>query len=239
MVDQSLIEAEITELRAAQKNFTQIEIKENFDNILLDIANDVHALYDVYEEEYGKSVIESFFQYIIDTKEITDLDNAGKIIASYFKVFDKFFLSLAQSRKSRAGKTFENIHNTLFKMLKYPFDEHIVINGKPDFLMPSAQHYNRNPMECIIFTAKHSVKERWRQIVTEGTRGLGFYLATLDKKVSKIQLREMLKNRIYLVVPHQIKADYYSETINVLSFKEFFEDHLDPKVRIWKRNGII
>ena len=132
--DRSLIEAEVTELRAAKKTHTQEEIKENFDHILLDIENDMYELYKVYEEEYGKTVIETFFQYLIGTKEITDLHNAGKAIALYFKVFDKFFLSLAQSRKNRAGKTFENIHNTLFKMLEYPFDEHHVINGKPDFI---------------------------------------------------------------------------------------------------------
>ena len=110
--------------------------------------------YLVYEEEYGKLVIESFFNHLIDTKEITSLGDAGPAISRYFKVFDKFYLSLAQSRKARAGKTFESTHNSLFKMLKYPFDEQIVIDGKPDFLMPSAEHYRKNPMECIIFTAK-------------------------------------------------------------------------------------
>ena len=131
------------------------------------------------------------------------------------------------------------IHNSLFKILSYPFDEQVVINGKPDFLMPSAEHYRKNPMDCIIFTAKRTLRERWRQIVTEGTRGLGFYLATIDPKVTGSQLKEMLDHRIYIVCPESIREKHYADKVNVLSFSKFFKDHLDPKMESWKRNGII
>ena len=239
MSDQARIAAEVTETRAKQKSYSPEEIKENFDFILQDMEKDTYKIYLQHEEKYVRDVLEAFFQRLIDYHEISNLDDAGKVISGYFKVLDNFFLSMAQSRKSRAGKTFESIHNTLFKMLEYPFDGQIVINGKPDFLMPSARHYDTNPMECIIFTAKRTIRERWRQIVTEGTRGLGFYLATIDHRVTNEQLKEMLNNRIYLVVPSKIKEKNYSEVVNVLSFKQFFEDHLDPKVKMWKRKGIL
>ena len=134
------------------------------------MENDTHKIFLHNEEKYGRDILEAFFQRLIDSNEISSLDDVGKAISGYFKVLDKFFLSLAQSRKSRDVKTFESIHNTLFQMLEYLFDEQIVINGKPDFLMPSAKHYDTNPMECIIFTVKRTIRERWRQIVTEGTR---------------------------------------------------------------------
>ncbi|PJA40973.1 hypothetical protein CO178_01230 [candidate division WWE3 bacterium CG_4_9_14_3_um_filter_34_6] len=107
------------------------------------------------------------------------------------------------------------------------------------FLMPSEAHYKINPMDCIIFTAKRTIRERWRQIVTEGTRGLGFYLATIDDKVSRNQLEEMLNHRIYLVCPEEIRNLHYKNIPNILSFKEFFKDHLDPAMKRWKRKGII
>ena len=133
------------------------------------------------------------------------------------------------------------ILKTLFKRLSYPFDEQQVINGKPDFLMPNRHHYDSNPMGCIIFTAKRSLRERWRQIVTEGTRGLGFYLATIDESISSNQLDEMMDHRIYLVIPESIKnnIEYYITASNVISFEEFFQYHLDPALTRWRNRGII
>jgi len=162
-------------------------------------------------------------------------------VANNFREFDRFFLSLAQSRKPRAGSTFEWIIKDLFKKLNYPFAEQQVINGKPDFLMPSRTHYDKNPMDCIIFTVKTTVRERWRQIVTEGTRGLGFFLATVDDGISDNQLAEMLRNRIYLVVSSQLKAKipHYKTAANVISFEQFFRDHLDPAVRRWKKIKVV
>jgi len=130
---------------------------------------------------------------------------------------------------------------TLFKKLNYPFDEQQVINGKPDFLMPSRNHYDTNSMDCIIFTVKRTLRERWRQIVTEGTRGLGFYLATIDESISGKQLGEMRDNRIHLVIPANIKGkvERYTSAHNVITFEEFFRYHLDPAVTRWKERGII
>lgn len=220
-------------------NFSLEKIKNNFDALLEETEKEAYRLYLNYEQKYGEKVFDVFVKELIKSGELKKLENTGKVLGKYFKLFDKFYLSLAQSRKARAGKGFEKIHNSLFKILNYPFDEQIVINGKPDFLMPSAKHYEKNPMDCIIFTAKRTLRERWRQIVTEGTRGLGFYLATIDEDVSSAQLREMLNHRIYLVCPESIKRRCYRDKVNVLSFRQFFKDHLDPKIKSWKRNKII
>jgi len=215
------------------------KVKENFDALLEETEKEAYRLYLNCEQKYGEKVYEVFVEELINSGKLSKFEDVGKILGKNFKLFDKFYLSLAQSRKTRAGKGFEKIHNSLFKILNYPFDEQIVINGKPDFLMPSAKHYTKNPMDCIIFTAKRTLRERWRQIVTEGTRGLGFFLATIDEDVSSAQLKEMLDHRIYLVCPENIKSRCYSGRINVLSFRQFFKDHLDPKIKSWRRNKII
>ena len=198
--------------------------------------------FDVYlktEHEAGHKAIKEYLASEVPPGATKD--EAIEITAKHFKEFDRFFLSLSQSRKPRAGGAFEDIIKMLFKRLKYPFQEQQVINGKPDFLMPSKKHYDKSAMDCIIFTAKRTLRERWRQIVTEGTRGLGFYLATIDDAVTEAQLQEMSRNRIYLVMPAGIKRSiqHYSKASNVLSFEEFFMLHLDPAVRRWEKNGII
>ncbi len=94
---------------------------------------------------------------------------------------------------------------------------------------------------CVIFTVKRTLRERWRQIVTEGTRGLGFYLATIDEDVSGRDLGEMIQSRINLVVPIRIKGirQEYEEAPNVISFENFFRFHLDPALDRWRAAGAI
>lgn len=206
------------------------------------MAESEKLAYTIYlrkEEEYGKKVLKAFSLNLIGEDQIENAERLGEILGGSFRTFDRFFLSLAQSRKSRAGKGFEDIHNALFSRLGYPFTAQAVINGKPDFIMPSVDYYRKNPMDSIIFTAKRTLRERWRQIVTEGTRGLGFYLATIDTSVSAEQLSEMMRHRIYMVIPENLKTENYNGFENVISFREFFRDHLDPRMDIWRRKGVV
>lgn len=96
-------------------------------------------------------------------------------------------------------------------------------------------------MNCIIFTVKRTLWERWRQIVTEGTRGLGFFLATIDENVSGNALDDMRRSRVYLVVPVRLKRDIevYSDAVNVISFEEFFAHYLDPSMTRWRERHAI
>jgi hypothetical protein len=220
-------------------NYNVDDIKRNFDSLLDECEKEAYRVYLKSEADYGGKIFSRFVQHISHQQNVSDPVGIGRLLGEHFKVIDRFFLSLAQARKSRAGKSFEHIHNSLFKELSYPFTEQAVINGKPDFIMPSVEHYRVNPLECVIFSVKRTLRERWRQIVTEGNRGIGFYLATIDDNVSENQLHEMMRHRIFLVVPKSLKEEKYPDAENVLSFSTFFEEHLDPKVKIWKRKKII
>jgi len=214
-------------------------IKTDFSSLIDQIQKEAYSVYLNDQKTNGERTIFDHFSVLIS--DGAESEEVLSTIASSFEKFDKFFLSIAQSRKQRAGKAFEDIIKILFRMLEYPFDEQQVINGKPDFLMPNRTHYDENAMDCIIFTAKRTLRERWRQIVTEGTRGLGFYLATMDKNITDSQLTEMRRNRIYLVMPEAVKGskEHYTRATNVLSFEEFFAHHLDPAVSRWTSNGVI
>lgn len=84
-------------------------------------------------------------------------------------------------------------------------------------------------------------RERWRQIVTEGTRGLGFFLATIDEGIASRDLKEMHTSRIRLVVPERVKGcrDDYKAAPNVITFENFFRDYLDPAMARWKNAGVL
>lgn len=220
-------------------NNTPEFIKDNFGILVEELQIDAYNIYLETEQSVGRKTIRETLEN--RTEDDADRETVIETACEMFSELDRFFLSLTQSRRIRAGSAFEIILKTLFKRLDYPFDEQQVINGKPDFLMPGRAHYDVNPMDCIIFTAKRTLRERWRQIVTEGTRGLGFYLATIDESISSNQLNEMMNHRIYLVIPDSIKKNIecYSAASNVITFKEFFRYHLDPALTRWKDRGVV
>jgi hypothetical protein len=167
--------------------------------------------------------------------------SGGHVLRGRFDEVFQLINSIAQSRRSRAGSAFEDVIKALFRRLSYPCEEQAVVNGKPDFILPSAEHYRRHAADTIIFTCKRTLRERWRQIATEGTRGLGHFLGTIDGTLSPNLLEEMRTNRIYLVVPSDVKTGKapYQEAPNVISFEDFFEDHVDPAMHRWRRAGVI
>lgn len=197
-----------------------VYIKRNFSELIDQVNDLVYKSYLKAQSEVGDPLLIERYQE--STKGL-------------FVDFDKFFMSIFQSRKTRAGGAFEYIIRSLFKSLSYPFSEQVDVEGAtPDFVLPSEQHFRSRPLDCIIFTAKRTLRERWRQVVTEANKGYGFFLATIDEKVSQSQIEQMAKHKVYMVVPKKLKTEKYAAYYNVLSFEEFFLHHLDPAILRWK-----
>jgi hypothetical protein len=212
-------------------------IKESFSRLVEEIQ--IKA-YEMYLEAERPAVVAAFRQVFEPQLGPTpSREDFFNLLRDNFRALDRFFLGLTQGRRPRAGKAFEYVIKVLFDQIGYPYSAQPVINGQPDFLLPSVEHYRTNAMDCIIFTVKRTLRERWRQITTEGTRGHQFFLATIDKNVAARDLPELRQNRIYLVVPESVKAARYPEVPNVLSFETFFRDHLDPAMDRWRANGVI
>ncbi|MHA7812368.1 MAG: type II restriction endonuclease [Phycisphaerales bacterium] len=213
-------------------------IKENFSVLVVQIEKAAYRKYLFYQAQCVSFAFDEVLKPLLP-------DNASKndffqLLDDHFVALDGLFLSVQQGRKSRAGGTFERILQTLLTKLGYPYtSQPKAIDGKPDFILPSVEHYRANPVDCLIFTAKRTLRERWRQITTEGMRGSQFFLATIDPKIKIRDLSEMLDSRIILVVPSQIKMDKYGEYQNVISFEKFFEHYLDQAMRRWISNGIV
>lgn len=214
---------------------TPSEIKEHFDDLVIQLEGQCHERYKESEANYMASALKIVVDEIARSNGLSD----SNLLKTSAGELNEFFLGLSQSRKARAGSTFEKLVTRLFEKLEYPNEKQKVINGKPDFILPSAEYFRNNPSDCIIFTLKRTLRERWRQIISEGSRGAHFFLGTIDEKITKAQLKEASQNRIILVVPQAIKARKYSNSANVLSFRQFFEGYLDPAVTRWKTAGII
>jgi hypothetical protein len=212
-------------------------IKANFSNLVESVQINAYEEYLVAERLAGREALEEVFLPLVPADATADA--AIKVVSGRFYPLDRFYLALTQGRRPRAGKAFEFVIRELFTRLGYPFTPQALINGQPDFVLPSIDHFNLNAPDCIIFTVKRTLRERWRQIVTEGTRGLGFFLATIDEKVGTRDLGEMLNSRINLVVPDRIKQQCYGAVPNVISFEYFFRFHLDPAMQRWRAAGLL
>jgi len=214
-------------------------IRANLDTLVLEAETEGYRIYLDHEAAFCARVFETYGDQLVESGEVKNVSELGARLGLDYRKFDRFFLSLGQSRKSRSGTGFERINRGFLEVLGYPFTFQPAIDGTPDFVLPSMEHYNRNAMDCITFTAKRTLRERWKQITTEGAHGLGFYLATIDPKLSKPQLEEMNTHRIRVVCPKAIKDQAYPHTVNVLSYAQFLDDHLDPAMERWRRNGVI
>ncbi len=196
-------------------------IKTNFSNLIAELNRQVYSKYLEAQSKTGQQVIENRIAFGLD---------------NLYDELDSFYMSVFQSRKSRAGGAFEFIIRELFARLGYPFSTQVNIEGaKPDFVLPSEEYLRANPLGSIIFTAKRTLRERWRQVVTEANTGYGFFLATIDSKVTSNQIQQMATHKVHMVVPESLltEIDHYNLANNVISFENFFKHHLDPAMARW------
>jgi len=163
--------------------------------------------------------------------DIYHLDTPEKIKSFYSGRIDEFsqtFLSMANARKSRVGVTYETHFRHYLDRIKVKYSYQIRIDGKkkPDFIIPSVELYNtvnRQPDDVILLSLKTTLKERWAQILNEGSKVDTRYLATLDKKVTADQIDEMQEKKVVLVVTEWAKSNTstYKSADNVMSLKYF------------------
>jgi hypothetical protein len=175
------------------------------------------------------------------------IDKIFRNIIQSFPLIDKILLSASQTRKSRAGRSFECHIETMLRDGGVPHEVQVVMATKrrPDFVLPGFKLYNRKDREhkdALILSAKTTLRERWKQVEGE-MKNCDLYLATVDDKIAESAIQSMQASGIKLVVPESLKKSKvtaYEQQDNVVSFKTFFHEHLE-KMRYpgWRIMGII
>ncbi|WP_424992250.1 type II restriction endonuclease [Oceaniradius stylonematis] len=127
--------------------------------------------------------------------------------------FLAFSLSVQNRRKARAGQSLENHLQEIFAARGIRFDRGAVTEGghKPDFLFPGITEYHDRTFPTAHLTmlgAKSSLKDRWRQVLTEAERIPAKHLLTLEPAISEKQTAQMQAAHLQLVLPKSIHASY-------------------------------
>lgn len=147
-----------------------------------------------------------------------------------FGQLDALFLSAAQTRKSRAGRSFEQHVQRLLADGRVRHEAQAVLGGRrPDFVLPDVATLNRaEDRDTLILSLKTTLRERWKQLGLERPHAPVF-LATVDDRVSAEAIADMGRHAIMLVVPETLKASRetcYREAAGVITFRQFFDEEI-------------
>lgn len=127
--------------------------------------------------------------------------------------FLHFSLSVQNRRKSRAGLALESHVEALLKAANIRHDHGAITENrnKPDFLFPGKEAYH-NPnfpsANLSMLGAKSTLKDRWRQVLSEATRIENKHLLTLEPGISEMQTDEMRAKNLQLVIPQGLHESY-------------------------------
>lgn len=113
------------------------------------------------------------------------------------------------------GYSLQNQLSALFNLHNLKFEAQCVTEGqnKPDFLFPGCKQYHDMKFDTsllVMLGAKSTLKDRWRQILTEAARIPAKHLCTLEPSISTNQTDEIRRQGVQLVIP-EILHETYSE----------------------------
>ena len=127
--------------------------------------------------------------------------------------FLSFSLSVQNRRKARAGQALENHLEAVFLAhgLTYARGAQTEDRNKPDFLFPGSAEYGDPSFPVSRLTmlgAKSTLKDRWRQVLSEARRIEQKHLLTLEPGISENQTSEMQAKSLQLVVPRRLHETF-------------------------------
>lgn len=127
--------------------------------------------------------------------------------------FLTFSLSVQNRRKARAGQALENHLEAVFAAqgVRHVRGAETENRNKPDFLFPDAASYRDQAFPSRYLTmlgAKSTLKDRWRQVLSEAERISEKHLLTLEPGISENQTAEMQAKGLGLVVPTRLHETF-------------------------------
>lgn len=130
--------------------------------------------------------------------------------------FVSFSLSVHNRRKSRMGHSLQHHLSAIFTLNKLRFQPQAPTEekNKPDFLFPGSREYHDPDFDVgllVMLGAKSSLKDRWRQVLTEAEKIKTKHLCTLEAGISSAQTSEIKRHMVQLVIPLAFHKTYTPE----------------------------
>lgn len=218
----------------------------NFNAILM---RDLHKIL-----ETPKEILEILLnQNITDKKGDELIDSIKEICGEYagrvFPYIYRLSLSNTQSRRSRAGKSFEAIIYKIYESLGYEYDsqskvgrqifDSLGLGKKVDSILPNVKCYAERRNKTIIGTMKTSLRERWQEVAEEieRTKIPEIHLLTADESIPKSKAQEMANHNIIVVTYDWVaNSNALKPMKNIISFEEYLFEEIPNVLKFWNEN---
>jgi hypothetical protein len=215
----------------------------NFNAILM---RDLHKLLEtpkaILEVLLNKNITDKKGAELIETvKEI-----CGEYAGRVFPYIYRLSLSNTQSRRSRAGKSFEAIIYKIYENLGYEYDSQskvgrktfdtLGLGKKVDSILPNIKCYAERRNKTIIGTMKTSLLN-WNEIANEiGRQNPVIHLLTADESIPKSKAQEMANHNIIVVTYEWVANSLTLKSMkNIISFEEYLFKEIPFYFNFWKK----
>jgi len=220
-----------------------------------EVQFNAYLMKDLYTKlDTPKEMLDTLIEKNIIFENSTELEESirrtcGEYAGRVFPYIYRLSLSNTQSRRSRAGATFEYIIYYLYDVLGYAYDSQKKVgrklfdkNGlgkKVDSIMPSIEAYVQRRNKTIIGTMKTTLRERWQEVAEEieRTKIPEIHLLTVDEDISLNKAKEMAQHNIIIVAYEWVSNnDTLKKMKNITSFEEYFFEELPVIYKYWSSN---
>ncbi|NQU18263.1 MAG: type II restriction endonuclease [Candidatus Saganbacteria bacterium] len=255
-----------------EKQIDKKYLSENIDDVLRSSREEVWQTYlkdeavfhsevlshlivnrDIPRNILSKIIDSEFFEFdykSVSKKEL--LEKVARMVGEYTgRVMPYIYvlsLSTTQSRRARAGKTFEHIIETFMDVFGYPYKDQSALGTafyrdhnlgkKVDLIVPGADEYLKNRSKCAIVTMKTTLRERWQEVAEELSRTNipHIYLLTVDSSLTANVINTMKQYNITVVMYSSEKKKKFENLDNVQDFRAFFIDEMTHIINYWKKS---
>lgn len=213
-------------------------------NVLL--MQDLHKILDTPKEILDAILKKDFNKLKGNDLKEEIIKICGEYAGRVYPYIYKISLSNTNSRRSRAGKTFEAIVYKIYECLDYSFDSQgkvgrktfteLGLGKKVDSILPSISAYEKRRNKTIIGTMKTSLRERWQEVAEEieRTKIPEIHLLTADEDISKSKAQEMNNHNIIVVAYDWIaNSDSLKSMKNIISFEEYLFEEIPSILKFW------
>ena len=198
LVDEILDEAVVS---LGILRLSQGEILKNFGDLISQLENSAHDIYNRYEA--------------LAFKELISLVKAGKQTLSDSEIESLVFkakrleFQAGQMRKSRGGSSLHKIVQKLLNLAgvscETPHKETKEVLRRIDLVAPDADTAKDTPDKAIFLAVKRTLRERWKQVVPEHMKGARLYLVTINGHCSEQKAKEIKETGMVAYVPEHLK----------------------------------
>lgn len=228
----------------AYNEFLEDEHRFNV-KVLENISEKFKTPASIMDSLLSKSLILKDKQSVLSSvKEI-----CGKYAAYIMPYIYQLSLSNTNSRRSRAGSTFQEIIYHFYEKLGYSYDSQKSIGrnvfekeglGKiVDSVLPGIVAFSERRDKVVIGTMKTTLRERWQEVIEEISRTNipNIFLLTMDNDISTPKAKQMAEHNVVLVVPSKVKEkDHLNSIKSIIDFETFFFQEIPSYFNFWKKS---